>query len=108
MLLCIDVRKKFEELEWRQRERISAGILAEDLSNKWAIETEPAVRARNRYINIQAWANSRVHLKVPEGECDFINASPIVLKDTQNDEDYRYIATQVRNLIFFEANGDIY
>lgn len=46
-------------------------------------------------MNVQAWANSRIHLKVPEGECDFINASPIILKDSATQEEARYIATQV-------------
>lgn len=46
-------------------------------------------------MNVQAWANSRIHLRVPEGECDFINASPIVLQDSLSQQARRYIATQV-------------
>jgi protein-tyrosine phosphatase len=60
------------------------------------LETDPEIKARNRYINVQAWANSRIHLRVPEGECDFINASPIVLKGSSTGAETRYIATQVR------------
>ncbi|EFW20305.1 hypothetical protein D8B26_003293 [Coccidioides posadasii str. Silveira] len=89
-----ELRSKFEELEWIQRSRISAGLLAGDPSHKWALESSPMVKERSRYANVQAWANSRIHLKVPPGECDFINASPIELKDTQSQEVVRYIATQ--------------
>ncbi|KAL1957979.1 hypothetical protein VTO42DRAFT_5371 [Malbranchea cinnamomea] len=89
-----ELRKKFEELEWLQRGRISAALLAGDPSHRWALESTPEVRERNRYMNVQAWANSRIHLKVPEGECDFINASPIVLRDSETQEEARYIATQ--------------
>ncbi|KAL1982466.1 hypothetical protein VTN96DRAFT_1313 [Rasamsonia emersonii] len=89
-----EVRKKFEDLEWLQRARITEGAMANDPSHRWALETDPEVKARNRYFNVQAWANSRIHLKVPEGECDFINASPIVLKDSCTGQETRYIATQ--------------
>lgn len=46
-------------------------------------------------MNVLVWANSRIRLKVPEGESDFINASPIVLKASTQGEERRYIATQV-------------
>lgn len=78
-----------------QRTRIHEGMLANDPSHRWALEGDPEVRARNRYVNVQAWANSRIHLRVPEGECDFINASPIVLEDSVSQQERRYIATQV-------------
>lgn len=74
---------------------------SDDPSHRWALESEPEVKARNRYINVQAWANSRIHLKVPEGECDFINASPIVLSDSTTQAERRYIATQVSNREFY-------
>ncbi|OOF99777.1 hypothetical protein ASPCADRAFT_512388 [Aspergillus carbonarius ITEM 5010] len=90
----LEIHQKFEELEWMQRSRIHEGMLANDPSHRWALEGDPEVKARNRYINVQAWANSRVHLRVPEGECDFINASPIVLKDSVSRQERRYIATQ--------------
>jgi protein-tyrosine phosphatase len=70
-------------------------MLSNDPAHRWALEADPEVRARNRYMNVQAWANSRIHLRVPEGECDFINASPIVLADSLSREERRYIATQV-------------
>jgi protein-tyrosine phosphatase len=70
-------------------------MLSNDPSHPFALEADPKVKARNRYINVQAWANCRIHLRVPGGECDFINASPIILRDTVTEEERRYIATQV-------------
>lgn len=78
-----------------QGARMAEGLLSNDPSHRWALEGDPQVKARNRYANVQAWANSRVHLRVPEGECDFINASPIVLQDSTTQVKRRYIATQV-------------
>lgn len=80
-----------------QRTRILEATQANDPSHRWALEADPEVKARNRYANVQAWANSRIHLRVPEGECDFINASPILLKDSVSLEQRRYIATQVND-----------
>lgn len=90
-----ELHRKFEDLEWLQRTRIQEGITANDLSHKWALETHPEVKARNRYLNVQAWANSRIHLRVPPGVCDFINASPISLEDSRTKHETKYIATQV-------------
>lgn len=89
-----DIRKKFEDLEWMQRARMAEGVLAQDPSHRWALEADPEIKARNRYMNVQAWANYRIRLRVPEGECDFINASPIVLEDSITREKRPYIATQ--------------
>ncbi|KAK2754068.1 hypothetical protein FQN54_007237 [Arachnomyces sp. PD_36] len=89
-----EIHNVFEELEWLQRTRMSEGYLAKDASNRWALEAGPEVKARNRYVNVQAWANSRIHLKVPENQCDFINASPVTLKESKSGAEVRYIATQ--------------
>jgi protein-tyrosine phosphatase len=78
-----------------QRTRLAEGMLANDLLHPWALEVDPKVKERNRYINVQAWANCRIHLRVAEGECDFINASPITLEDSVTREGRKYIATQV-------------
>lgn len=51
--------------------------------------------ARNRYSNIAPWKSNRVHLDVPEPHCDYINASPIVLRSRRDGSVKRYIATQV-------------
>ncbi|KAJ5493201.1 hypothetical protein N7539_001947 [Penicillium diatomitis] len=89
-----DIHEKFDDLEWIQRQRLADGMLSNDPAHPFALEGDPQVKARNRYVNVQAFANSRVHLQVPEGECDFINASPIVLKDSVTQEARTYIATQ--------------
>lgn len=44
--------------------------------------------ARNRYLNVEPYAQNRIKLKVAEGVNDYINASPIQLGQR------RYIATQ--------------
>ncbi|GAB1194655.1 hypothetical protein APSETT444_003901 [Aspergillus pseudonomiae] len=91
----LEIHQKFEDLEWIQRTRLAEGMLANDPSHRWALEADPEVKARNRYMNVQAWANCRIHLRVNDGECDFINASPITLRDSVSQEERRYIATQV-------------
>lgn len=90
-----EIHDKFEDLEWMQRTRLAEGMLSNDPAHPYALEGDPKIKARNRYINVQAWANCRIHLRVPEGECDFINASPITLKDSVTQEARKYIATQV-------------
>ncbi|KAI2732614.1 hypothetical protein CBS147332_1753 [Penicillium roqueforti] len=89
-----EIHDKFEDLEWIQTSRFTEGTLSNDVLHPWAIEADPKVKERNRYINVQAWANCRIHLRVAEGECDFINASPIILEDTVTRERRKYIATQ--------------
>lgn len=51
---------------------------------------------RNRYLNVDPFANNRVQLKVPDGEDDYINASPIVMRTTKSGVAKNFIATQVR------------
>ncbi|KAF3491566.1 protein-tyrosine phosphatase [Arthroderma uncinatum] len=106
------VRDKFSDLEWMERHRRAAGALSQDPSHRWTLDTSPQVKARNRYGDVQAWENCRVHLKVPPGACDFINASPIVLKDPETEGEYKYIASQgpkrdrladFWNMIYYEA-----
>ncbi|EPS29915.1 hypothetical protein PDE_04865 [Penicillium oxalicum 114-2] len=89
-----EIHDKFDDLEWIQRQRLAEAMLSNDPAHPFALEGDPQVKARNRYLNVQAWANSRVHLRVPEGECDFINASPITLKDSVTQVARTYIATQ--------------
>lgn len=49
---------------------------------------------------MQPWLKSRIHLRVPEGRSDYINASPITLPDPRTGAETNYIATQVSlNLI---------
>ncbi|KAJ5481776.1 Protein-tyrosine phosphatasecatalytic [Penicillium sp. IBT 31633x] len=89
-----EIHDKFEDLEWEQRSRVAEGMAANDPSHRWALESDSKVKDRNRYVNVQAWANCRIHLRVADGECDFINASPIVLEDSVTQEKRKYIATQ--------------
>ena len=60
------------------------------------IRTSEAI-SRNRYSNIYPWVKNRIRLDVPEGKCDYINASPIMLDHGQQGRK-RYIATQVYSL----------
>lgn len=45
-------------------------------------------------MNVQPWDKSRVHLQVPPGESDYINASPITLEDPRTGVVSSYIAAQ--------------
>ncbi|KAI9877295.1 MAG: hypothetical protein M1830_004306 [Pleopsidium flavum] len=89
-----EVHNKFEELEWLQQIRIAQGRNDLNPLSQWAQETDQEIKARNRYVNVQAWANSRIHLKIPEGHCDYINASPISLHNSKSRKEEKYIATQ--------------
>ncbi|KAI9707560.1 MAG: hypothetical protein M1836_000521 [Candelina mexicana] len=88
-----EIQAKFTELEWLQRNRLLQGQ-DPDSSSQWAQDSSPEVMARNRYLNVQPWTNSRIHLKVPEGHSDYVNASPIVLHGSNNKKAKRFIATQ--------------
>ncbi|KAF8541961.1 protein-tyrosine phosphatase-like protein [Trichophaea hybrida] len=88
-----DIRRKFLELENLQNDRLRQSLINPD-DTRWKIEDSTEVRSRNRYSNVSAWESNRVHLKVPEAHCDYINASPIVLKSRKDGSIKRYIATQ--------------
>lgn len=64
-------------------------------ASKWVQEGGSQVKLRNRYLNVQPWERSRIHLKVAEGNSDYINASPISLRDPRSGEKTNFIATQV-------------
>lgn len=49
---------------------------------------------RNRYMNVDPFANNRVQLKVPEGHDDYINASPVEVRTTKSGVVKKFIATQ--------------
>ncbi|KAL9624578.1 MAG: hypothetical protein Q9160_001242 [Pyrenula sp. 1 TL-2023] len=89
-----EINQKFQELEWKQRFRLSHAN-QNPTSSRYAIDKTIDILLRNRYGNIQPWAKSRIKLKVPDGHCDYINASPIVLKNTSRPSlETKYIATQ--------------
>ena len=70
------------------------------LTGPWAIIRTPESLSRNRYSNIYPWADNRIRLNVPNGKCDYINASPIVL-DSGRQGTKKYIATQVCSSYFY-------
>lgn len=77
-----ELEDKFKRLNREEQERV--------YSAQWSMDAalKPENRKRNRYGNILPWDKSRVHLKVNEGENDYINASFIDLGSKH------YIATQ--------------
>jgi protein-tyrosine phosphatase len=97
----IDIANKFIDLEWQQRHRIAAGMQHGasngDNPSPWS-RVDPMqdadVLRRNRYLNVEPFASNRVRLRVPDGVSDYINASPIVLKQSVSGTEKRYIATQ--------------
>lgn len=86
------VRAKFNDLAWKEKLRILQG--RSDPSSQWVQDTSPHVMRRNRYGNVQPWEKSRIHLKVAEGKSDYINASPISLRDPRTGVETKFIATQ--------------
>jgi len=88
-----DLHAKFVDLEWQQRNRLLAGTQAPTdpaaPPSQFARLTGDAVTSRNRYLNVEPFAQNRVKLQLKgEGVSDYINASPIQLGKR------RYIATQ--------------
>ena len=89
-----EIRVKFNDLAWKEKLRIFQGRT--DSSSQWAQDIlSPQIAKRNRYANVQPWLRSRIHLKVPEDKSDYINASPISLRDPRTGAETKYIATQV-------------
>ncbi|KAI9829576.1 MAG: hypothetical protein M1819_006081 [Sarea resinae] len=86
-----EIRVKFENLNRQQLGRLQDRA---DPESPWYQEVDEEVYVRNRYADIQPWAHNRVHLNVPEGECDYINASPILLRSSKTGEQKDYISTQ--------------
>jgi protein-tyrosine phosphatase len=94
-----EISDRFFELSQLEGARIAEKFRNPSQDGQWArLDADPAL---DRYHNIHPWANNRVHLKVPEGYNDYINASPITLdseSDTQEEVDAsakaRYICMQ--------------
>jgi protein-tyrosine phosphatase len=91
-----DIHTKWNKLEWTQMDRLreTAQANGSDQPYKWARCTGEEYALRNRYANVDPYQNNRVLLGVPEGQFDYINASPIVLESTKNGTPLKYIATQ--------------
>ena len=87
-----EIQTKFVDLEWQQRERLLHGTQLpanpSDPPSEWSRLSSDVVTARNRYLNVEPYAQNRIKLEVTEGVNDYINASPIQLGKR------RYIATQ--------------
>ncbi|KAK4998634.1 tyrosine protein phosphatase 1 [Elasticomyces elasticus] len=64
------------------------GVATPAPPSQWARLTGDEILVRNRYANVEPYANNRIKLEVGHGISDYINASPIVLGKR------RYIATQ--------------
>ncbi|UPX19193.1 Protein-tyrosine-phosphatase [Ascochyta rabiei] len=87
---------KWNDLEWAQMNRLREAVPATDAEqpSPWARCCADAYAPRNRYVNVDPYQANRVHLRVPEGVFDYINASPITLHATKSKTALRYIATQ--------------
>lgn len=94
LFVAPEINTKFHELNWREKIRIAQG--RNDPESEWLQDQSPQVIQRNRYLGVQPWDKSRIRLKVGEGMSDYINASPILLKDPTTGDETKYIATQVR------------
>ncbi|KAK1917186.1 hypothetical protein P3342_012031 [Pyrenophora teres f. teres] len=91
-----DVRAKWERLEEISKARINDIIQpnGSDQQSQWARCCGNGYAIRNRYANVDPYQSNRVHLEVPEGQFDYINASPIILECTKSGTLLKYIATQ--------------
>lgn len=82
------------ELVRLEEKRVAVKSKNPSLDVQWArLDSNPA---RDRYNNIHPWANNRVHLKVPEGYNDYINASPIALTPRSDVQDKDEASTKAQ------------
>ena len=94
LLYAIEIARRFEELEEKDRLRIQNRHLGPNYHN--SKQSNSVVQARNRYRNVYPWDNNRAGLEVPTGSCDYMNASPIMLPSSGTSrKGWKYIATQV-------------
>jgi protein-tyrosine phosphatase len=78
--LSLETHDKYAELTRLENERLGEGSRNPSVDSQWArLDPDPVL---DRYNNIHPWANNRIHLKVPEGFNDYINASPVSLVST--------------------------
>ena len=68
---------------------------ATESPSPWLRVSGEDVMRRNRYINVDPFVSNRVKLRVRQGQSDYINASPILLKSSKSGMLKEYIATQV-------------
>lgn len=91
-----DLTAKWERLALAQQDRLRIGAQAggAEHANTWARCSGIAYLPRNRYNNVDPYQANRVRLDVPEGQFDYINASPVLLETTKSQTPLRYIVTQ--------------
>lgn len=92
---------KFREILWLEHNRMIQAVANPSPDFRWASVIGNHLRKLDRYMNIQPWENNRVRLRVPAGNQDYINASPITLSSVsprdagdREEEPDRYIAMQ--------------
>jgi protein-tyrosine phosphatase len=79
---------------WIERNRVLQGVLDPSPDHQWATSQGPETKLLDRYQNVRPWTNNRIRLRVPEGQNDYINASPISLKSQRTGKESKYIAMQ--------------
>lgn len=88
------MQAKFVELMWMERNRIAQGTMDPSPDHQWATASGPHTKLLDRYQNVHPWKHNRIRLRVPEGQNDYINASPISLKSVKTGKESKYIAMQ--------------
>ncbi|KAI1863488.1 hypothetical protein JX265_008705 [Neoarthrinium moseri] len=91
-----DILAKYTEITWNERNRLFRAVTNTSPTFKFA-RVDSAFRELDRYGNIQPYNNNRVKLRVPDGNPDYINASPIALDSPLNPDGrppHKYIAMQ--------------
>lgn len=63
-------------------------------SSQWSRLHPTRTMGRDRFNDIFVWKTNRVNLNVPDGQNDYVNASPIQLTSAINGRETRYIAMQ--------------
>jgi protein-tyrosine phosphatase len=94
LMISADIQAKFHELTWIERNRIAQGTMDPSPDHPWAIIQGPQTKLLDRYQNVFPWKHNRIRLRVPEGQNDYINASPISLKSVRTGKESKYIAMQ--------------
>ncbi|KAK3698296.1 tyrosine protein phosphatase 1 [Vermiconidia calcicola] len=86
------IHAKFIDLEWQQRNRLLQGAQQPATSttppHRFSRLNPSLTATRNRYLNVEPYAQNRIKLRVADRLNDYINASPIQLGGR------KYIATQ--------------
>jgi protein-tyrosine phosphatase len=90
----IEISGKFQELVWEERGRSMNANKSGSPSHPYKKVDTPKTRALDRYGNIQPWHGNRIRLRVPPGQNDYINASPIRLTSRKDLSQHAWITMQ--------------